>query len=1767
MELINNRYRVIKILSDDYYITRYLVCDVLNKAEKLCINIINKDYVSEKFIKFLKEDFIRLKAANGRGIVSIYDFGIITNIDNSKTDELIYYYSSEYFEGNRELNDYYNIISNDDKLDMFSQICSTINTLYLKGYFYDDIRIEDIYINNKDGNYIYKIKDIVSFSLYKYKSGKMYERLKYTKLEYTTNYLKEEIQALSNLFFKIFDKDIKLNNDDRINSIHNYIEKAHKYGENIDIFSLIHNIENASNKKIPAFYIDEINKLNIKHEIIGRENIKKYVFEKYKNIIARKNRGSVIGIHGETGIGKTRVLQEIIHLFKLEGCNVFQDGFQKNIGVNSNLLNIIKRMIGELEEEKVNKYKKQWEHIISKDAQDDKEYFDLIMHEKMEKYKIINRFSSMAAELSRIKPIVFVIDDINSFNEIYMDIIEYLFSEDGIDILILFSYDDKCLLYDNKFIKFHNSMMKNENYTEIKLCELNLEDSIEMLTSILNAPYDLNNLGSRIHSVTYGNPLFIEEVVKNLFLTKEIYINKHNGIWSTDHDKVMEIHIPTDMEQATWNQIKEIDSKDYEILKNISLFKADVNIDIIEKIKGIDKAYVKSMLENYVSKGIIVKRTDEEIYYDFHNKILKKLIYRKLEKEEKKNKHLFVADALKDYTSNSSNEYLDELIFHMEMSEQYGNVVDFCLRYAAQFEAENMVDAAIKYLKKAVEAVERENKDSRLGDILIRLGKLYKIQGDVEKSISCYEKSYEIAQNFNMEELKIKALIKIGNFAFNKKEMGKCEKCIKNIDELNKKVSSEKFTLDSNLLKLRLYDLRQEYDALFKLCMESIELCGEKHFKYKGKLYSFLGNLNFDKDNVEEAMKNYEESIKYFEKAKDFKGTIGPLNSIGIIWIESYQDEAKSMECFLKVKEITEKNNYYESNVVALANIGENYLCMLKYEDALKHFKDGLEKSKKIYMEGAVFYNYIYMTVTLSRLQDYKNALKLLKITNEELIQHPEQGSTLMDYYAGMAEIMLTMGKIDKARELIKKAIERSVVDNSISKWNMKFIREKINLMSLDNGDIIPLVLSIKEIINGVSMKDNRTNMILEFSEILLKKGYYNEAAEIMAFQTEEIQLDRLKIRKLYVEALIGEWGERYDRLINALALTKSCDDKEMKWKICFEIGNYYYSIGEHFYAVNYYFQSAETIKILTESVEGQYKIDYFNFNHMYEPFSKLIEISNIYNEKEYNEDCNKIALDEAALKNLFMYENLKTIFSNPKFIKSAQDIFDYTHSIKAKDKKYILRNLCNDMIYNLAMIVEYVAREILAKNAYIILEEYKKEVKVLAGNEISFDKFVNKPAIDNVRSSKKTFFTMDLNYSENSEDTNAKDVVMCIPVTQKLKIDHIAVSEEKREHLRDRKQILGYLYIEADRVLNNLNQHTINKVYDVLPLAALLIEKYQLQISSSIDRLTGALTRKSLEDVLEEQYYDCKNNGNIFSIIMFDMDHFKSINDKYGHQNGDDVLQKVGAIISDNIRKIDYFGRYGGEEFIIVLPDTNLQGAEAAAEKLRLKIEGARLLGEKMNVTVSMGVSSCFQASSIKELVERADKSLYLAKKLGRNRVQVWQEEFNEKIDTSNKLTGIITGNDVQDYRNVSVIVELIELLKNKGMKEDKIYSFLGRIIEITEAQQGSFIVIKDGRIKETFGRKIFTEGWQRCIYNEEIIDEILKTGKGRCLIDWDGIYDYDSMKGIPDWKSILISPIINNGEVRGIIYLSVSSKTKEFEAEDLNYVGMLAQIMISII
>ena len=247
-----------------------------------------------------------------------------------------------------------------------------------------------------------------------------------------------------------------------------------------------------------------------------------------------------------------------------------------------------------------------------------------------------------------------------------------------------------------------------------------------------------------------------------------------------------------------------------------------------------------------------------------------------------------------------------------------------------------------------------------------------------------------------------------------------------------------------------------------------------------------------------------------------------------------------------------------------------------------------------------------------------------------------------------------------------------------------------------------------------------------------------------------------------------------------------------------------------------------------------------------------------------------------------------------------------------------------------------------------------------------------------------------------NGFEGHSPDIVIPVPFT---------AFDDSREDAANNQGYLCLCGIDSDTSSSpDLIGYKADLVAELLSVSLANAQLYeQAKRDSEIDYLTGVGSRRALEDKLEIEYERALRYGMAFSVIMADIDHFKAINDQYGHGAGDTVLRRLSKALAKGTRRSDFLARYGGDEFVILMPETNLIKASSVAERIRKNVENTVKSGGEP-VTVSCGVASWTAADSHSgtDVLHRADAALQVAKKAGRNNVRVDESDMSEEHATS---------------------------------------------------------------------------------------------------------------------------------------------------------------------
>ncbi|MCB2290383.1 diguanylate cyclase [Clostridium sp. CS001] len=1812
MEIINNRYRIVRCIKQNRIVSSYVVNDIMKNYDTLQLNILNLEYIQKDLIEFYTKEFASLTNIVCQNITSVYEFSLINLLDNKKLNDKVYFYTTEYVQNSLNILDMVTGMQVEELLDLFIEACKGINYLHLKGVIYGEVNLANIIVDDGDASNekCIKFKDIPTVQLEKQDFWKVQDSQEYFKapeiLEGSKVSVLSDIYSLGMLLFVLYMKSKNSNYviGEEVESLDDYkLQEIFKGNEGFDerIKSIIEKMINSDTSKryesisdlvtdINIFFHkeytshrnEEIEKLNFNLKIIGRDEEIMKVIDTYESIKDKNHYNSTILIHGETGIGKTRFLKEIKYLFSIKKVRTYSSFILDASSKNSDkaFLDILKQFISECEPEVLERYEQELVKFIPELGGKKSIMPSEPLSGDKEKFRLIHSAMGFIEECINNTPIVIIIDNFHLADDFTIELIEYLIRKKSPNknIMVVMSYCDGECVSNKKFLEFIKNITLSNGVTNLfleELGEIEVAKMVQGLLNMLNTPY---KLAESVYDKTKGNPLFVEEVIKSLYNKGYIYIDKDKGYWTKDYEYSKFI-IPSDMHEVLLNQVKGMGEVSYSILKTISIFKSAVSLDMIGNFVEAPYDNLDKAVKVFISSGILCKKIEDRGFvFDFYNKFLKSLIYEKITEEDSAAMHKLAAKVLETQYAEGGTEYIEELIYHLEKSKQVQKIIHYYVKNAENMRVLKNRSGAIKNLTKAVAIMDYSVDQVKNVKIIIDLADLHEQEGNMEVAINYYLSIQKYKEDTELSQYIIDSLIKVASVFLSKNDIDSTVYYIGQAQLMLEKADYILGMLKAQSILASICDRNQEYEKVQDICNRCIGMCIGEYEELKVMFYNHKGLAYLRSGRTDEALLVFEENIMLCIKYNNIPILLKSLNNIGVIYGDYYQEEDKALMVFLELKELCEKNNMSSSEIGALINIGATYFSKEQYEISLQYFIESLEKCRKYEDERSIFYCYTSMASVYLNLGDYGNAYKYYEICNKELGKYPNQGKDIGEFYLLASELNYRLGDLNKANFYINEALSIYEYDESVFKWRAEILNEYIKFYLLvDGGNLSQVIEKIITIASKVSSMSSRLNILYD-AIIFLHENRRQELMPPVFTEVNKINIDikdrRVYVKKLYIDAVLDK-KKNSKALSKVLEYSKRYKEIDISWKVNTEIGNCYLDKKDYLYAVIYYFEACGILKDIILQVPLEYRLTYMKQNNALKPFNRFICINNYY---KSNKNTTMIAEevisvnDEKELSYLLEQVNHKDILNNKNFIKSVKKIYSSSLHEDIHDISDVLENLQSDNAKNLELIIDYLSYITLATRGTIIISDNDQEFRVIASSDRRYElpqgEEVLFKALSRERPVLVTDGYVDTNINgDRSYSHNTLKASICIPIIMEGTNEKDYFKNERKRR-NGSNHVVGYVYIESNRVLNNINKESMKDCLELSKVIGIILEKYKLRLSSSIDKLTGTLTRKYLEEALDEQIEVSSKAGSKFSLIMYDLDHFKMVNDKFGHRTGDYALKRVCDVVMSNIRETDIVGRYGGEEFIVILPNTDINDAEHVAEKLRSKIEQEKILDNRP-ITVSLGVAEFpLHGEWQDELVERVDQALYVAKHQGRNRYAIWNSEFSKKAKRTDRLTGIISGNVIQDHRNVLAMIELIELINIDKTREDKIYNLLGRIIEITEAQKGILFILDNDNCLEKYSRKVFENQWINIeTYNKDIIQSVTNSKQGVCKIDWDIITEYDTVTGVPNWQSIMVIPLIRDDVVKGILYLTESTQTKEFGVEDFNFASTLGKIIVPIL
>ncbi len=1818
LQFINSQYKVIAISNEDRYGSTAIVEDNRRGHMVKNLRIINHQKETEDFIDYMKHNMSDYRNLNHPNLIDFYFFNKILEIDTKPVVANKYYYTYEHFSG-VGLFEFIKDQDFDVLLELVIQLCSLLKYLHLRGFLLCSININELYVVNikdtvllkvcklpyiqdaeravifdREGNY-FKSPEAFQFGDYSKASdiyligSLMFYIISKTGIE-GSNFI-DELDKFESTGDKqkvhmaeIIRKCTALRPEERYESVDKIVEDINKRLDKK--FSII---DNRYIQRLPRYATS----------LVSREHHLKRIADTAKGYIFENNiQPKTTIVKGAMGTGKSIFIKVAAYRLEQEGITVKFNTLNEEVSCSFHyIIMLIKDLMRTVDKDIIDRYITDISYIIPEITNVPSAQVCSSVIRQEDKVRLIFRLGNFLLEVSNKHSFAIALSGFDYIDEDSLSVLNYIIRSEGKGrIYFLLGTGAESLEENDKLKNFCTSLTEAGYAETIELNNLNINETAEYIRLLLGMDKPCLDFAAKVYKETEGNPKFIYEIIYYLFLNSLIFVNE-KGEWVLNQIDFDNLNLSFNIDDLVLNKISKLSDVQKEIIKTVSIFNTAVSSDILAKMLDMDEGELNEQLFQLDTINVLSRKVDDwGISFDFSSINLKKSIYERMPQELKHKYHLTASYILEDKFAKENRENKDELIHHMAKSMRYKEAIEYLMNSAEKMISSNLVNQAIQFLEQSYSMFDREDVSSEKAVVCSKLGELYEQIGEYSKSMHFYGEVENSTASINDLKALIDIYIKKFSLLYKMNDKKSTVDYAIKARKLLKKVDYPEGLYEMVINLNEIMSNKRKYNSYIKILEGVLNSIDKERFEcFYARMLVIYARTICNKNRYEESLSILMKAIKILERLSEYKYIPSALNSIGYVYSDYYNDIQKSREYYEKCLSVSQKLNNLSAMEKSYNNLAELYRIEDRYVETIEYYNKALEVvriSQNMVIKGLININLI---IANTEMEDYKAAAIYINTSEGLLNNLKDSGNILQFFYHHNAEFFYAMGEYEKALEYAQKSVDMCISWGITMNYEAHFVKLLSEIQQSGKPDYERDRAFLDKVFDENLYKLGRTACV-KLAEIYVTKGMEDRAREILERGkgfAANIDTEMLRIRYKYVEALLKEGTQKLESLKKLAGRIEAAENNEIKWKVYKAIAMELAGQKNYKEALKHLITSLNYLRKLVYNVPDEYKVRFINShdrNSVKESLSEVAELLttntnkpgykkgrvNIIGKRFLSKQRGNIDFHE--IDKYFDYTEYRDIYRHKETDEIAvSGGVDSGAHIKFMGKiQELVSRFSDDETGNLKHMIDLFAEITQAKNAFIATLQEDDSLNVIASynrySEAPFYKYV----VEQAKQKRDSIIVSDtFEYNTRKGDILIpKDItaVFCIPVMIPKESDSTEFVEERRRH-RDSGSgtIIAYIYMDTDSIINNFTLESSRFCMMAAKVAYVLVDNYNMKIVSTVDKLTKLYTRKHFESELSNEFMYVEKEGGKFSIIMIDIDKFKSVNDRFGHQKGDEILQNVSSIIMSSVRKGDICGRYGGEEIIILLPGTDAEGAYSVAEKIRKKIENTKLLGLNTPLTISLGISSYPEHGTWgKDLIDKADQALYHVKESGRNGSRIYEPNMGKNIKRIDRLEGIISGDLVEDQRKVETMLEILELQRDSDKTfEEKMFSFLGRVIEVSEAQTGGIFYVEETEEGECsirgklLRKKLVDHEVEEAYYNESILQKCMESRVGEYQIDWSGYPGIDSMMGMPDWQSVISVPMIDRGILRGLVYLSVSIKNKEFDAGTYNYVKTLSDIM----
>ncbi len=1775
MKQINYRYNVIEHISTDAFGDVLLVEDLKNKMQ-MHMRLFSPEFSQNELMIHYQVNYVHYSTMIYPNLYCNYKFDIVTSVNEKAQKRRQFFYTYEKAI-DHEID--YMDLTRQEAIEVLIEISSALNYLHFRGYVYKYLTFDHIHIYRTEDNRLkVKLSDLASVQLYRdvMQSEKTYHQFIAPEVFWKEHHnAQADIYSLGIVFYYLYhrysfknktvDESLRKNLKNAVDKIVSQMIRLSVVDEITSIDEFVKHIDNLLNMSLIIDDREYYEKLQLKAPILERFNEREYFVKSVSDKFNKNTDYNGIIVSGDIGTGKSRILDEAETLLRWEGHRVIRVNCQNHASDYEMIIRILKEIVdfGDLNQELIMKYGSE----LVKFLPECENVWGVVpaepLEEDIEQMRIRNRVQNFLREYSIIHRIVFVLDDMHQLNKLQIDLMHYLLtSKKENQYFIVGSYET-----DSEYIEIFNEWEETNKILIKQLNNFNYEQASQFVSSLLGVGHNPIELTAKVMRDANGNLKQIKQIVMDLFEQGYLYINeKYSWCLDDQYDEADQTQSYDNIES-----IDVVDDHTQEILDHICLFKSAASLELLMMLLPNQRDTLYQTLSELTKLGVLkMKYDDFGETYDFCNKYIKKNLVESLNKRYKEQLHLKIANALEENMEKYQLPCNEEIIYHFSGGNMKSKAVDYCMILARDFEDKHMYLQSIEIYNRSLGILHSQVKTSFIAEVYYKISRVYHLIGESELTFNFAYKALDITREFSNQKIAAKTMILLSDQFARRRDMVRCRQYIETamgiLTHLDDK--STLFSLKVVELKLSLYE--NDLDSV----AATIEKMQPTEEYERAEYLCYVGLLSLKLGELGEALSAFNEAKGIYDLNPHPFPTemLVPSNLIGELYAFYLDDLDVGRSYFDKVIKKLDVWNVRYSSAIYIRNLGMTHLLQDDIYNAEKAFTDALvisEKTMDSFSRADICKNLCQMYL---KSENYQKASFYLKKLESEYEDYYNNHFVSVDFYMIHIEFYLYLKDYDLASQWCKKLRNSSLNIHQNDEFGLRVFEYEVEIFRKQyfnytaNVDLKFVEVLVKTHSNLIEAKIVRS-LILRLAINLMNYKKYIDVHYLLKLDDElKIIFDTpmLSTRHDILKGVLKDQRVEYfeDYLSNNLSKLS----QENIWLLYKMLGDEHYDHYDYYKAIKCYFNAFDTLRNLSDFIPKENKENYIFCDEVkLDLKSKLNNIHRKLVGHSYKEKTVYTELEIRKADDFFDLSDYKNFVLNKSVQSSIGEIYRKKHGIVLDSVNTLIQNFGKNEIENIQLILKYCTQILMGDRGYVFILDDNGNVKEVIKNNPDSD-IPNLDAIikSSVNINKGLLVHSIYDFVRNYPFLGEQKGLLCIPI-----IKRDSTIKKRRSNDRDELvEVKGYMYIDAKDAFNNFTEEPFDECMSLMNMLYFFVDNYNLKRISTIDKLTEVYLRSYFEDMFSRILHRAKANTDPVSVVMLDIDKFKNINDTYGHRKGDEILYRMCKVIKSTVRETDLIGRYGGEEFILVFPNTSKENALIICEKIRKAVEQTRFLKDDKSVTISLGVSSYPELGLVEEeLIEKADQALYASKNNGRNQTTLWHSDLGESRLRFDKLAGILEGNISTDTRNVQAIIDLMSVVKGNCTTKSKIELILKTVSDVCEAQQISLVTVKDKEI-ESVNTK-FTGDDK--IYNTQLVDKdmimkYISKNKAEYFINWNDTSELDD-KDVPYWKSIIVSPLTYKDKCRGVLIVSVPISTKEFSFNTTNFVNAISGVIASII